>query len=208
MNVKRLIKKIATLIYHPIVSSRLMIAGNRDFCIGPQLTINGVAGFKTLKLGKNVNIGRNGRLLFVTEYQGVRYEPGIVIGNNVSIENRFSCLSAAPIRIDDDCIIASDVLITSENHGTNPELSNSYADIPLTVGMVKIGKGCWIGEKVSIMPSVVLGDRCIVAANSVVTKSFPAGSMIAGIPARIIKKYDYSLHQWIKYNGEKNERKI
>ena len=64
--------------------------------------------------------------------------------------------------------------------------------------VTKIEKGCWIGEKVSILPGVTLGDRCIVAAGSVVTHSFPEKTMIAGIPARAIKKYNEEEHLWKK----------
>lgn len=45
----------------------------------------------------------------------------------------------------------------------------------------------WIGEGVSIMPGVTLGDNVIVGANAVVTHSFPANSVIAGCPARVIR---------------------
>lgn len=69
---------------------------------------------------------------------------------------------------------------------------------PLVASPVTIGRGCWIGEKVSIMPGVVLGNKCVVGANSVVTKSFPDYCIIGGIPARIIKKYDFIEHRWVR----------
>lgn len=48
-----------------------------------------------------------------------------------------------------------------------------------------------------IMPGVTLGKRCIVAAGAVVTKSFPDYSMIAGVPAKIIKKFDVATGAWV-----------
>lgn len=54
----------------------------------------------------------------------------------------------------------------------------------------------WIGENVIITPGVVLGDRCIVAAGAVVTKSFPPYSMVAGVPAKVIKTYNHNSHEW------------
>ena len=53
---------------------------------------------------------------------------------------------------------------------------------------IKIGKNCWIGGNVSILPGVELGDNVTVGANSVVTKSFPSNVVIAGVPAKIIKE--------------------
>ena len=52
---------------------------------------------------------------------------------------------------------------------------------------VKIGYGCWIGWGAIVLPGVTLGDGCVVGAGSVVTKSYEAGSVIAGNPARILK---------------------
>lgn len=51
-----------------------------------------------------------------------------------------------------------------------------------------IGKNCWIGAKVTFLKGVKLGDNCIVATGSVVTKSFSKNSIIAGIPAKVLKK--------------------
>ena len=52
---------------------------------------------------------------------------------------------------------------------------------------VKIGKKCFIGARSVVLPGVTIGDECVVAAGSIVTKDFPSNSVIAGNPARIIK---------------------
>ena len=199
MQIVRKAREIKTVILHPLVSMSLFFKGCNHFIIGKRLQINRL---NYLRVGKNVSIGTDARLLFVPEYAGIKQSPSIIIGDNVSIGNRFSALSAAEIVIGDNNLIASDVLITSENHGMDLENSKSYAELPLIASPVNIGEGCWIGEKVSIMPGVSIGSRCIIAANSVVTHSFPADRIIAGVPAKVIKRYDYEKHIWIKETEE------
>ena len=105
---------------------------------------------------------------------------------------------ADKVEIGKDTIFASDVLITSENHGMNPESNIPYHAQPLSTGEVTIGQGCWIGEKVSIISGggVRIGDKCIIAAGAVVTKDIPDYSIAGGIPARVIKRYDFEKHMW------------
>ena len=59
---------------------------------------------------------------------------------------------------------------------------------PLLQGDINIGNHCWIGANSVIMPTVTLGEFCVVAANSFVNKSFEAYSVIGGNPAKLIKK--------------------
>ena len=53
---------------------------------------------------------------------------------------------------------------------------------------IRIGHDCWIGGNAIICPGITIGDRCVIAAGSVVTKDVPDDSMVAGVPAKIIKK--------------------
>src|SRR5205814_1416109 len=79
-------------------------------------------------------------------------------------------------------IWAPNVAIVSQDHG-RIELD----DAPPTAG-IRIGRDCWLGFGSVIMPNVVLGDRTIVGANAVVTRSFTDGNqVIAGVPARVIR---------------------
>ena len=195
MKIKRFFKTCITFLHHPIVSTKLFFAGSRGFYIGPQMTINKT---KFLHMKNCVSIGRNSRFLFVEAYHGWEYHPAVIIDESVTIGNRCSLLSAAPIRIRKETLIASDVLISSENHGTDVEGYSSYGQTRLIAKEVDIGEGCWIGEKASILPGVRLGKRCIVAAGAVVTKSFPDYSMVGGVPARLLKSYSFEEHCWIK----------
>lgn len=171
------------------------MGGGKNIVLGRRLRIK---NSKYLQVGDGVTLSDNARLLFVDTYAGGQYTPNVEIGNNVFITYNFTIMAAAPIIIHDNVLIASDVVITSENHGMNPEAAPSYAQTPLIGEPVEIGEGCWLGEKVMIMPGVTLGKRCIAAAGAVVTKSFPDYSLIAGVPAKCIKKYNLVTHKWEK----------
>jgi len=91
------------------------------------------------------------------------------------------------ITIGDYTIIGPNVGIISANH-------NIYDYRKHTIGSVTIGNYCWIGMNSVILPNVILGDHTIVAAGSIVNKSFPHGFVIlAGNPARVIKEIDPAL---------------
>lgn len=53
---------------------------------------------------------------------------------------------------------------------------------------VKIGKNCWLGASVIVLPGVEIGEGCTIGAGSVVTKNIPPYSIAAGNPAKIIRK--------------------
>ncbi|HMN31988.1 MAG TPA: acyltransferase [Chitinophagaceae bacterium] len=87
------------------------------------------------------------------------------------------------LEIGDDTIWAWNINIQTSNHDFIDR--NQY-----TVKSVKIGKNCWIGGNVTILPGVELGDNVTIGANSVVTKSFPSNVVIAGVPAKVIRELE------------------
>lgn len=86
------------------------------------------------------------------------------------------------IIIGDDTIFAPNIKLISANHDKE-DMRKWLKDKPIV-----IGKNCWIGTNAVILPGVQLGDNVIVAAGSVVSKSFESNSIIAGVPARKLKQ--------------------
>lgn len=87
------------------------------------------------------------------------------------------------IYIGDNTIFAPGIKIISANHDTKDLSKHDKTTDPII-----IGKNCWIGVNAVILPGVQLGDNVVVAAGSVVSKSFPSDVIIGGVPAKIIKK--------------------
>lgn len=101
----------------------------------------------------------------------------------------FDCvfLDAAPIRIGAHCMIGPKTCIYAIGHPLDAESRDRKIGIPKSV---TIGDHVWIGGGVTILPGVSIGDHTVIAAASVVTKSFPDHVVIAGNPARIIKQIE------------------
>lgn len=167
---------------------------NGSILLNPYLFSN----CKYVKVGKNVKVKDFARIECYDSFHGVILEPSLEIGEGVIINNNFTCFVADKVRIGKDCIFAHNVMIASENHGIAPESELPYHAQPLVTKPVYIGNNCWIGANVSILSGVSIGNNCIIGANSVVNKSFPDNSIVAGNPARIIKTYDSKKHCWEK----------
>lgn len=196
VSLKKTLKTILSLLRHPILIPKLYLYRKIEggyYIFGKHMNINSI---RSLSFGRNIEICDNCRILCVEKYKGVKYSPNVKIGSNIFIGFNFSLLAATEVIIEDYVLIASDVLISSENHGMDPIHSRSYSETPLTAKSVHIGEGCWLGEKSMIMPGVSLGKRCIVAAGAIVTKSFPDYCLIAGVPAKCIKKFNHSNQKW------------
>ncbi len=89
------------------------------------------------------------------------------------------------------------MVISGLNHNyTNPELPVSRQGV--SVKPVVIGDECWIGANVVITSGVTIGKHAVVAAGSVVTKDVPPFSVVAGNPARLVKRYDTGSGTWIR----------
>lgn len=84
------------------------------------------------------------------------------------------------VYIGDETIFAPGVKIISANHSKGNLHKWDKCDA------IRVGKRCWIGANAIILPGVTLGDDVIVGAGSVVTKSFPAGATVVGVPAKMV----------------------
>ncbi|MGI5120236.1 acyltransferase [Marinactinospora thermotolerans] len=116
--------------------------------------------------------------------------PLLRIGDGCTIGRGSHVVAHTSIEFGDDVFTGPHVYITDQNH--------VYADTETPVGRqwpaddpVRIGSGSWIGANAVILPGVRLGRNCVVAASSVVRPGdYPDHSVIAGVPGRIVRRYD------------------
>lgn len=157
---------------------------------------------------KNINLGRN-----LTTGIGCRIEcfpindAGEVVlkfGENVQMNDYVHITAAKSVEIGDNVLMASKIYISDCSHGSYLGDSNdsspltSPIDRPLSVKPVKIENNVWLGEYVSVLPGVTIGQGTIVGANSVVSKSLPPNVIAVGAPAKPIKKFNFETNQWEK----------
>lgn len=94
-----------------------------------------------------------------------------------------------------DTTISANVFICDVEHDYR-RIAQHIMDQPLIKKRTVIGKGSFIGYGAMIQAGTILGDQCVVGANSVVKGEFPAYCVIAGNPAKVIKKYNQSSQKW------------
>ena len=110
--------------------------------------------------GKNIHLGRN---VFINAGCKFQDQGGIYIG--------------------DDALIGHNVVMATLNHDENPDNRANLIAAP-----IKIGNKVWIGSNATILPGVTIGDGAIIAAGAVVTKHVEENSIVAGVPAKFIRK--------------------
>lgn len=129
----------------------------------------------------------------------------LFIEENVQINDYVHITAMEKVSIGRNVLMASKIYISDCTHGSycgdssdsNPQINPS--DRPLFSSPVQIGDNVWLGESVSVLPGVTIGEGTIVGANSVVTKSLPPFVIAVGSPAKPIKKFNFQSQKWEKY---------
>lgn len=187
---KYLYKKIFTLLY----SSNFKYYANKVSIIFPDI----INGEEFISLHNNVIIEKGCWLLAHKQDDVI---PELIISEGVHIGRYSHIVALQRVVIDKNVLIADKVYISDNIH--------QYTDISTAIKNQKIefkkevyiGENSWIGENVSIVGASI-GKHCVVGSNSVVTKDIMDYSVVVGIPAIYIKRYDVQTKQWKKTNDK------
>lgn len=150
-----------------------------------------------ISLGNSVSLKKDAWLNVATE--DPTGEPVIVIDDNCSIGYGTMISAKNRVHLEHDVLIGQNVVILDHNH--------AYEDIMTPIskqgitegGRIRIGQGSWIGRGSAIIcgrGELTIGRNCVVAVNSMVTRSIPDYSVVFGSPATIIRQYDPDTRVW------------
>lgn len=153
-----------------------------------------IRGAKSIVGGKQLTTGRFCRF----DLDGKKET--LYIGDNCEFGDMTHIVALNCVEIGNDVLIASKCFISDTNHGS---YTGNIQDLPetkpndrkLVCKKTKIGNRVWIGENAVILAGADIGDGCIIGANSIVSKSIPAGSMVVS-NNKIIKQWNKDSKRW------------
>ncbi len=159
-----------------------------------------IDGAKNIFIDNGVHIGYKTWLAALP--QTGAEECSLVIGEDCSLGN-FNHIYATHSICFEKKVLTADKVYISDNVHDYHDIKLAIKEQPIVQKRdVRIGEGAWLGENVCVIGASV-GKHSVVGANSVVTKDIPDYCVAVGIPAKIIKRYDFEKKEWIKI--DKNE---
>ncbi len=176
-------------IYTFLISNKFGKIG-KNCAIRPLLNTNCP---KNIFLGNNVNVGMFSWLDTVTEKNK---KPKLIIGDNCSIGSYSMIIAANRIEIGKNVLTSARVTILDHIHDYQ-NIKIPIINQPVAVkGTIIIEDDCFIGINAVILGNLKISKHAVIGANSVVTKDVPAYSVVAGTPAKVIKKYNFKKKKW------------
>lgn len=174
----------------PLWRSRLAAFGDRSLLESPAW----IYGGKSIAVGARVRIWRGARL---ETFRPVAGEVRLRIGDGTVIQPGVHIGAAESVTIGCNVLFASGVYVTDHDHDVSDPFENVIHNRRLVTAPVVIGDHAWLGERVIVLKGVTIGERSIVGAGSVVTRDVPPLSIAAGVPARVLRRFDRERGAWV-----------
>jgi len=169
------------------------IAGNfKEFGKGASVAHNVVLlNPKYVTIGDDSSVGYRTVVTAWDIYGGEQFTPCITIGRNTRIGADCHLTAINTIVIGDGVLLGNKITITDNGHGSCTADQLDISPIKrrmVSKGAVTIEDNVWVGDKATILSGVRIGFGSIIAANAVVCHDVPPGCVVAGVPARIVKR--------------------
>ena len=166
-----------------------------------------IYGRQFIDIGYGFKARRGLWMQAVFMYENRAYRPKLSIGNNVAVSKNFHIACVNTIKIGDNTLIGSNVLISDHNHGQyKTYMENEKQSDPKTKpyerGLfgesIEIGENVFIGDNCVVLPGAKIGNGAVIGANSTVNSFIPDAHIAAGNPACLLKKYCREKMKWVK----------
>ena len=155
-----------------------------------------LSGFVALSSNVQIVLEKESRLILG---RSCRLKPGtvvyvkkgavLIIGDNTSTGHDTEISVGKRVEIGSDVIMAPYTYITDSNHRFDLK-DKMIREQGMDIGTVQIGSDVWIARGVMILKDAKIGNRTVVAAGAIVSKSFKPGVILGGIPARVLKELE------------------
>jgi acetyltransferase-like isoleucine patch superfamily enzyme len=197
----RIIFKLASI----ITKLELFLIKNKFKFFGKNVSIgifSTIENPQYIQLFNNITIGKNVNLYAIDNDLISKRLPNLTIGNNIYIGHYVSIHCMNNVTLEDNVVLSDYIYISDVAHGLELDLEESIMKQPwVSPGPVIIGKGTFLGHGVKVLPNVRIGNNCIVASGSIVTKNFDPYCILAGSPAEVIKRYCFETKTWKRVNN-------
>lgn len=177
-----------TNIYSALIKHEFKKAGVANIFEG----FGDLVGGKYIKIGSYCTFQNHLYLTVWNRFGKDNFHPELSIGDNVSFGafNHITCVNK--IIIGNGVLTGKWVTITDNSHGDT--CLKTLQEMPIKRSVVSKGPvvlcdNVWVGDKATILPGVTVGEGAVIAANCVVTKDVPPYSVVAGCPAKVIKRH-------------------
>lgn len=129
--------------------------------------------------------GKVGSNFIISQSFYCDYGKNIEIGDNFFANHNLVILDCAKVTFGNNVLIGPNCSFNTPQHPLDVETRNKFLEYAYPI---KVGNNVWFGANVTVCPGVNIGDNVVVGAGSVVTKDVPPNCVVAGVPAKIIKK--------------------
>lgn len=148
---------------------------------------------ENIAIGPRVMLFRGARI----EAVGAAEAPQVVLGDGVSIQRDVHIGACLKVEILEGTVFGAGVYVTDHDHDYRDPKRGYFGTGELLAAPVRIGPKAWIGERAIVLKGVTIGEGAIVGAGALVNRDVPPYSIAVGVPAKVIRRFDFDAGQWV-----------